>query len=140
MNSTRRRRRAANVFAVGTPVVVAGELIESAWGNQVRADLIALDTGKAGIDANNTFTVQNTFHGANTFWAPGAGSGNPGIDRTGTNIAGNGPIRNRVELWPSNVSLANGPVDASASSTRVYPIHHALGRSPRPHHTVAFNV
>lgn len=31
---------------INTPLVVAGELIESAWGNQVRTDLFSLNSGK----------------------------------------------------------------------------------------------
>ncbi len=32
--------------SINTPLVVAGELIESAWGNQVRTDLLSLNSGK----------------------------------------------------------------------------------------------
>jgi hypothetical protein len=37
-------RDEAEGLAIGTPIVVAGELIESAWGNQVRTDLLTLVT------------------------------------------------------------------------------------------------
>lgn len=44
-------------LTVNTPPVVAGEFIESAWGNTVRADLLALDSTKltqAQVDARVT--------------------------------------------------------------------------------------
>ena len=49
---------AGDTRAVGTPVVVAGELIESAWGNQVRADLLSHDTSIAArvLRSGDTFT------------------------------------------------------------------------------------
>lgn len=40
---------------IGTTVVVTGEPIETAWGNQVRADLLALNAGKAEL-SGATFT------------------------------------------------------------------------------------
>lgn len=40
---------------IGTTVVVTGEPIETAWGNQVRADLLALNAGKAEL-TGATFT------------------------------------------------------------------------------------
>lgn len=62
---------AGDPFAVDVPVVVAGELIESAWGNQVRTDLLEHETGKVGTVGSWTM----------------AGS----LDVNGT-INGNGPI------------------------------------------------
>jgi hypothetical protein len=48
----------AELFVINTPAVVAGELIESAWGNTVRSDLLNLDATKAGPSAAFSITTQ----------------------------------------------------------------------------------
>jgi hypothetical protein len=42
---------------LGTTVVVAGELIESAWGNQVRTDLLALRSGTVHLTGETSQSV-----------------------------------------------------------------------------------
>ena len=122
-------RDEAELLAVSTPVVVAGELIESAWGNTVRADLLAHDTaiGTKVIRAGDTMTGA-LFIGGDHATTAGSILNTNGVIYAGTNSA-NPVFRARLN-WTAPVDtrymdfqyngVLSGAIVAKTSGTVAY--------------------
>ena len=89
-------------MAITTPDAVPGEVIEAAWGDAVRADLTALDTGKMKRGGDTTTGGYVTSDGS---WQAG---GNPATPATGTRMWPVGTFQSYTSDTSFNVALRRG--------------------------------